>query len=423
MATTHSGVAIPFSATQLDLPGMDAALRGAGADTRPGDFAVVERRAANAWVLAIGEMAGTATAAAAAGARDAVPTPTAREAVLTAAGHESDVISVLHVVNRWLRAHPDAGRASLRLAYARLELDRCGAWVSLGCGGCPLPVLVRRAGWIDVRGQRGPSLGTSARPAFGEDRVGLGPGDALVFASSAVTAARDAAGETFGEEALPTTLLASAGRPAAALADRVLEAAAAHAGGRLAQETTVLVIRVPDDAAEDPDARLRAALGSYVDAGRLPDYPVGQPHWAPDRRPAPPREARILLAPATASVPVGRRFVTSVLHSWRQSELAEAGDVELITSELVGNAVRHGRREVTVLVGYDAGRLRVGVGDGSRQLPHARQANADDVSGRGLLIVEALAAAVGVSHTVGGKRVWAEVDVPPAPPTEARSQP
>lgn len=349
-----AGEATPrFRSVAIDLPGMDTALRHVPAeDSRP-DASMVLRCGPNRWAL---ELEG--------------------------------------------------------LAAARLELDRCGSWVSIGTGAPP-PVLVRRAGWIDVRGQRGTPSGGPGGPAFDHDRVGLGPGDALAYASAAVTGARDTAGEAFADESMLETLLGSAGQPAAILADRLLDAAATHVGGTLAPDAAVLIVRVPDDAEEDPDARLRAALGPHHRTA-LPGYPVGLPHRGADRPPAPPREARILLAPVNSAVPASRRFTTGVLHSWRLSGLADEGDVELITSELVGNAVRHGDREITVLVRYDGTRVRVAVGDGSRALPRSRRAGEGDVDGRGLLIVDTLAVGFGVSRTVGGKRVWAEVDAPPA---------
>ena len=386
----------PAASGDLVLPGMDAAVRR-GSDEAPGaSFWVTQRCDHNRWVLAVGDASGPGGAALA-----------AREAVVAAGCRRTGVASVMQALNRRLTAATDG---TVGLVLAVLELDRCGAWVTVGCAGHVLPILVRRAGWIDVRGQAGPPLGTAGHCDFGEDRVGLGPGDALVFTTGGVADARDAAGESFSQERLPEALLAAVDRPAGVLATEVLGAVSAHAGEDPPADATVLVVRVPDDAADDPDGRLRKALPSLAGDGVLPDYPVGEPHWAPHERPTPPREARILLPPAASSVPVGRRFARGVLHSWRLSDLADDGDVEIMTSELLGNAVRHGEDDVTVLLGYDGKRVRVAVGDGSRLLPQSRQASTEDVSGRGLVIVEALAADVGVSPTVGGKRVWAEID-------------
>ncbi len=35
---------------------------------------------------------------------------------------------------------------------ARVELDVCGAWVTVACSGDLRPIVVRRAGWVDERG-------------------------------------------------------------------------------------------------------------------------------------------------------------------------------------------------------------------------------------------------------------------------------
>lgn len=385
---------------ELALPGMDAAVRCGSDDASGTSFWVTQRCAPNRWVLAVGDASGHQGGAALAG----------REAVLAARSYYTAVASAMQLLNRRFAAVSGDEYGTLSLVLAVLELDRCGAWVTIACAGHPRPVLVRRAGWVDVRGQAGPPLGTAGESVYGEDRVGLGPGDALVFTAGGVADARDATGEGFSEERLPETLLAAVGQPADVLAADVLGEVSGHVGGDAPAEATVLVVRVPDDAAHDPDRRLRSALPTLAADGVLPGYPVGSPHWAPNERPTPPREARILLPPAESSVPAGRQFARSVLHSWRLSDLAEVGDVELMTSELLGNAVRYGKDDITVLLGYDGTRVRVAVGDGSRLLPQSRPASASDVSGRGLAIVEALAAAVGVSPTVDGKRVWAEID-------------
>ncbi|MBW3669735.1 MAG: ATP-binding protein [Actinobacteria bacterium] len=130
------------------------------------------------------------------------------------------------------------------------------------------------------------------------------------------------------------------------------------------------------------------------------------------RRVLPPREARLKLPDDVRSAGAARRFVTSVLHSWRMSELT-GGDAELLTSEVCSNAVRHAESDFTVVVRYDGFRVRVEVGDGSRALPQPRESTVDDESGRGLFLVEQLASAWGVSRTVEGKRVWFELSAPP----------
>ncbi|MEV4613794.1 ATP-binding protein [Kitasatospora sp. NPDC049258] len=94
-------------------------------------------------------------------------------------------------------------------------------------------------------------------------------------------------------------------------------------------------------------------------------------------------------------------------------ELFEAA--ELIVSELVANAVTHARtpgRLIAVVLAISAGRLRIEVHDASdrpAELPLG--AGIDSESGRGLLLVDALAVVWGCSPRPGGvgKFVWAVV--------------
>jgi anti-sigma regulatory factor (Ser/Thr protein kinase) len=84
--------------------------------------------------------------------------------------------------------------------------------------------------------------------------------------------------------------------------------------------------------------------------------------------------------------------------------------VELLTSEIVTNAILHGRAGPRLFVGIDQGVVRVGVHDMSPQVPVRRHTRPEDVSGRGVLIVDELASAWGVeAERSGGKRVWFEV--------------
>ncbi|MDT0345938.1 ATP-binding protein [Streptomyces sp. DSM 44938] len=91
------------------------------------------------------------------------------------------------------------------------------------------------------------------------------------------------------------------------------------------------------------------------------------------------------------------------------SVLADAG--ALLVSELVTNSVRHsGSRAVRVTV-TRTGRnvVRVAVVDASRTMPERRHPRDDAVSGRGLVIVEALTTRWGTDPLPRGKRVWAEL--------------
>ncbi|MFB7942064.1 SpoIIE family protein phosphatase [Streptomyces sp. NPDC056049] len=83
--------------------------------------------------------------------------------------------------------------------------------------------------------------------------------------------------------------------------------------------------------------------------------------------------------------------------------------VELIVSELVTNAVRHGAPPVALRLLRGDAVLTVEVRDGSATAPHLRHAKAGDEGGRGLDICSTLADAWGVRYEGEGKTVWAEI--------------
>ncbi|MDH6132462.1 anti-sigma regulatory factor (Ser/Thr protein kinase) [Kitasatospora sp. MAA4] len=103
-----------------------------------------------------------------------------------------------------------------------------------------------------------------------------------------------------------------------------------------------------------------------------------------------------------------RHRLRAALVRWGVPELADTA--ELLVSELVTNALLYtpygARIEVLLDVG---GRLRVEVRDDSVQLPRPRRAADTATSGRGLVLVEALADDWGVSLRGDGKITWFEL--------------
>ena len=80
---------------------------------------------------------------------------------------------------------------------------------------------------------------------------------------------------------------------------------------------------------------------------------------------------------------------------------------QLLVSELVTNALRHGRGRIEMQLEREPGRLYVSVEDDSDGHPAVRTSALDDEGGRGLLIVETLATSWGVRRSGrGGKAVW-----------------
>ena len=82
-------------------------------------------------------------------------------------------------------------------------------------------------------------------------------------------------------------------------------------------------------------------------------------------------------------------------------------DAALLTSELVGNAVEHAGTPITVTAESRAGGLSVWVTDDNAR-PARATAGADLLGerGRGLLVVDAIAADWGTTSQGTGKSVW-----------------
>src|SRR6266568_2389739 len=115
------------------------------------------------------------------------------------------------------------------------------------------------------------------------------------------------------------------------------------------------------------------------------------------------------LAPKLTSVREARAVLTEPMKRWGLEDLIPT--TELLVSELVTNAVRYSRGEVTLrLVNEKA--LVCEVTDNSGALPRLRQANSEDENGRGLQVVRQLAQRWGARRTATGKVVWCEQPLP-----------
>lgn len=85
--------------------------------------------------------------------------------------------------------------------------------------------------------------------------------------------------------------------------------------------------------------------------------------------------------------------------------------VELLTSELVTNAVKHAHSTARVAVEVVGPRVRVSVTDDGPGVPATGHPSPDAESGRGLELVDSLATSWGVTPHDIGKTVWFEADV------------
>lgn len=126
-----------------------------------------------------------------------------------------------------------------------------------------------------------------------------------------------------------------------------------------------------------------------------------------DTAPAAPAVATRTFARRTDEVPLARRFIRDAL-----ADHPASFDAELLTCELVTNAVQHAADavEVTVTVMCLGPVVHVDViDDGRTGLPHWREAAGHDEGGRGFHLVNEIAERWGFLRERTGTCVWFEV--------------
>jgi anti-sigma regulatory factor (Ser/Thr protein kinase) len=102
-----------------------------------------------------------------------------------------------------------------------------------------------------------------------------------------------------------------------------------------------------------------------------------------------------------------RAFTSGVLSSWHLP--APARDkVVLSVSELVANALTHGKPPVGLRLRRTDRRLIVEVRDADEHLPRRQRARTTDEAGRGISIVASVASSWGARPLADGKAVWCE---------------
>ena len=132
---------------------------------------------------------------------------------------------------------------------------------------------------------------------------------------------------------------------------------------------------------------------------RIPDRPQSIVAWTLD--PVPP------------SARTARASVRQALAQWGYQELADTAC--LLVTEILTNAIRHARCPIKLTLCRAADELIIEVTDDSPQFPQRRLPDDDDEDGRGLVLVDALAAGWGTRPVVPGKTVWFTLRLPGAP--------
>jgi len=154
-----------------------------------------------------------------------------------------------------------------------------------------------------------------------------------------------------------------------------------------------------------PSVALGAALDRMAIGRAVGVHPTRALAVAAVADTAPVRYRRYLPARPTAAAHA-RRLVVQACAAWRLPHLAD--DAEVVVTELVANAVRHAGGDLCLSIALGQRFLHVALRDGSPVPPVAIPPDPDTgQGGRGLALVEALAASWGSAPTPEGKVVWA----------------
>ncbi|NHC15386.1 SpoIIE family protein phosphatase [Motilibacter deserti] len=360
------------------VPGLEVAVRYRPVGGRTwvgGDFYDVFALGPGRWGVVIGDVSGK-------GVEAAALTAVARYTVRAVAPAAVSPAQVLAQLNAAVLDWADGEDRFCTVAYLEVRPGP-PARVSLAVGGHPLPTLVPAQGGVRPVGVAGTAIGLVAGATSADVDVDLAPGEALVLVTDGALEARRPDGSWADD--LVTRVLstpgptgAPAGRDAEEIADRVERAVLDVQAGLPRDDLAVVVLRVPD-ASEPRPATLAMTL-----------------ECAPESVARARRRTREFVAAATA----------------RTDPDADAAEVAaLLVSEVVTNAVVHARTSAGLRIELADDRARIEVGDASPLAPVRREADSDELGGRGLLLLDRLAAAWGVEQSAEGKVVWFEVDL------------
>jgi PAS domain S-box-containing protein len=203
-----------------------------------GDFYDLFRTSEDAWLAVIGDVCGKGAAAAAV-------TALTRYTIRAVAMREDEPSAVLVALNEAMLWQVDDGQFCT-VACARLEPADGGCELGVARGGHPAPLVVRGDGSVEVLAPPGRALGIFPDPGLEVQKVGLRPGDAVVFYTDGIVEARGPDGSFLGEERLLALLRSCAGLSAPAIAQRLREVTLEYGEGNARDDLAVLVLRVPE---------------------------------------------------------------------------------------------------------------------------------------------------------------------------------
>jgi PAS domain S-box-containing protein len=223
-----------------DLPGLDLAARfraaGSGFEVG-GDFYDLFETGDSGWAVAIGDVCGK-------GSEAAAITALARYTVRTAAMRPDAPSQILSLLNEaLLRQRTD--RRFCTVLYGRLERNGRGHRFDFASGGHPLPLVLRAGAEGGEVGIPGTLLGIVPDPDLSDDEVVLSPGDALVLYTDGVTDSA-APARILGAPELAAAVGPPTGLDADTIAERVMQTAVASAEHEPRDDIAILVLKVPE---------------------------------------------------------------------------------------------------------------------------------------------------------------------------------
>ena len=220
------------------IPGAQLAARylaaGSGIEIG-GDFYDCFATGAGDWALVIGDVCGK-------GAEAAAVTALARYTLRASVLHAPPPAVVLTELNEALLRQALDHRFCTVL-YASVKPRPGGLEAILATGGHPLPLVLRADGTVETAGSPGTLLGIVRDVEISEERVLLGPGDALVLYTDGVVEASPT-DEALAPERLAALVACLKGRDAGAIAEAIERKAVEVQDGRLRDDVAVVVLRV-----------------------------------------------------------------------------------------------------------------------------------------------------------------------------------
>jgi anti-sigma regulatory factor (Ser/Thr protein kinase) len=115
------------------------------------------------------------------------------------------------------------------------------------------------------------------------------------------------------------------------------------------------------------------------------------------------REVEAMFALHADAVTESRHFVREILHSWNVRDLS--ADAELVTTELLANAIRHANSAAHVCLAWSPPTLCIRVRDQTHAPPVLIETPGED-GGYGLRLIGAIADSFGTDQQRDGKIVW-----------------